>query len=96
MSTTHQLLHVLQLPTSPIKVHLPLPGINDLCSEIDLNGNFLGFDISGNYLEGHNNDNFIDTDVNSNLSGDNPNDSVPPDKPLNWPGLFLMAKVQPQ
>ena len=83
-------------PTSPLKVHLPLTGAKDLCPDVDINCNFLGFDVNGNYLEVDINGNFIGTDINGNLLGDNPNDNVPPDKPLNWLGLFLMAKGQSQ
>ena len=81
-------------PTSPLQVHLPLTGTNDLCPGIDLNSNFLVIDVNGNYLKVDINGEFIGIDVNSNLLGDNPNDSVPPDKHLNWLGLFLMAKGQ--
>ena len=97
MSTTHQLLHgeYISPHTPPLKVHLP-PTVKGLCHKIDLNGNFPGFDVNGNYLEVDINGNFTGTDVNGNLLGDNLNDKVPPDKPLNWPGLFLMAKGQPQ
>ena len=83
-------------PTSALKVHLPLTGAKDLCPDVDINCNFLGFDVNGNYLEVDINGNFIGTDINGNLLGDNPNDIVPPDKPLNWLGLFLMAKGQSQ
>ena len=82
-------------PTSSLKVHLP-PTAKDLCPGIDLNDNFLGIDVNGNYLEVDINVDFIGNDVNGNLLGDNPNDNIPPDKPLNWLGLFLMAKGQPQ
>ena len=81
----------LSPPTTSLKVHLP-PAAKDLCPEIDHNG----IDVNGNYFEVDINGNFIGKDVNGNLLGDNPNDNVPPDKPLNWPGLFLMAKGQPQ
>ena len=73
-------------PTSSLKIHLP-PIAKDLCPGIGLNDNFLEVDI---------NVDFIGNDVNGNLLGDNPSDNIPPDKPLNWPGLFLMAKGQPQ
>ena len=82
-------------PTSSLKAHL-LPTAKDLCPGIGLNDNFLGIDVNGNYLEVDINVEFIGNDVNGNLLGDNPNDNIPPDKPLNWPGLFLMAKEQPQ
>ena len=97
MSTTHQLLQVniFSPPTSSLKVHLP-PTAKDLYPGIDLNDNFLGIDVNDNYLEVDLNVDFIGNDVNGNLLGDNPNDNIPPDKPLNWPGLFLMAKGQPQ
>ena len=91
MSTIHQLLQVniLHLPTSPLKVHLPLTGAKDLCPDVDINCNFLGFDVNGNYLEVDINGNFIGTDINGNLLGDNPNDNVPPDKP------FKLARAVP-
>ena len=81
---------------SPLKVILLLTSVKDLYPEIDLNGNFPGTNVTDNYLKVGINDNLIGVDVNSNLLGDNPNDNVTPDKPLNWPGLFLMAKVQSQ
>ena len=83
-------------PTSPLKVHLPLTGAKDLCPDVDINCNFLGFDVNGNYLEVDINGNFIGTDINGNLLGGSPNDNVPPDNHLNWLGLFLMAKGQSQ
>ena len=83
-------------PTSPFKAELSSTIAKDLCHEIDLNGNFLGFDVNGNHLEIDINGNFSGTDINGKLLGDNPTDNVPPDKPLNWPGLFLMVKGQPQ
>ena len=82
-------------PTLSLKVHLP-PTAKDLCPGIDLNDNVLGIDVNGNYLEVDINVDFIGNDVNGNLLGDNHNDNIPPDKPLNWPGLFLTAKGQPQ
>ena len=81
-------------PTLPFKVHFP-PTAKDLCPEVDLN-NFLGIDVNGDYLEVDINGDCIDNEVNGNLLSDNPNDNIPPDKPLNLPGLFLMAKGQPQ
>ena len=81
-------------PTSSLKVHLP-PTAKDLCLKIDLNDNILGTDVSGNYLEVDISGNFFGIDVNGNLLGDNPNDNVPPDKHLNWLGLFLMVEGQP-
>ena len=86
----------ISCPTSALKVHLPLTSAKYLCPDVDINCNFLGFDVNGNYLEVDINGNFIGTDINGNLLGDNPNDNVPPDKPLNWLGLFLMAKGQSQ
>ena len=78
-------------PTSSLKVHLP-PTAKDLCPGIGLNDNFLGIDVNGNYLEVDINVDFIGNDIHGILLGDNPNDNIPPDKPLNWPGLFLMAE----
>ena len=83
-------------PTSALKVNLPLTGAKDLCPDVDINCNFLGFDVNGNYLEVDINGNFIGTDINGNLLGGSPNDNVPPDKHLHWLGLFLMAKGQSQ
>ena len=82
-------------PTSSLKVHLP-PTAKELCPGIDLNDNVLSIDVNGNYLEVDINVDFIRNDVCGNLLDDNLNDNIPPDKPLNWPGLFLMAKGQPQ
>ena len=81
---------------SLFKVHLPLTGAKGLCPKIGLNGDFQDVDVNGNYLEVNMNVNFIGIGVNGNLLGANSNDSVPPDKHLNWSGLFLMAKGQSQ
>ena len=81
-------------PTSFLRVHLP-PTAKDLCPGIDLNDNVLGIDVNGNYLEVDINVDFIGNYVCGNLLGDDPNDNIPHEKPLNWLGLFLMAKGSP-
>ena len=96
MSTKHQLLQVNMFHLLPHPLRFICPQLQRTFPPgIDLNDNVPGVDVNGNYLEVDINVDFIGNYVHGNLLGDNPNDNIPPDKPLNWPGLLLMAKVQP-